>query len=120
MHRLPQATGGAPIYIRANCSQTFEVRGSRQVSTPGIDEKRAYTLGIASSGDGTLLPLEQVWSGASERSLPKKSADGYQEAESRGFHFTFAKSKKKNSHFSTLKTMIELLVHIIKPYTSNE
>ncbi|KAJ7635947.1 hypothetical protein DFH06DRAFT_919000, partial [Mycena polygramma] len=55
-------------------------------------------------------------SGATAASLPKKDADGYQEAMDRGFHFTFAASKKRTSHFSTLKTMRELLRHIIKPY----
>jgi hypothetical protein len=37
------------VYIRPNASQTFEVRGSKQVSVSGNDEKRAYTLGIATT-----------------------------------------------------------------------
>lgn len=105
------------VYIRPNHSQTFEVRGSKQVSVTGNDEKRAYTLGVASAANGTLLPLEQIWSGLTKKSLPKAaSADGFAEAKDRGFHFAFAASKKKTSHFSTLKTMKEWLAFIVKPY----
>lgn len=107
------------VYIRPNQSQTFEERGSKQVSVVGNDEKRAYTLGVASTADGTLLPLEQVWSGSTAKSLPKSTADGFQEAKAHGFHFTFAASKKKTSHFSTLKTMKELIQFVISPYVSD-
>ena len=95
------------------------MRGSKQISVTGNDEKRAYTLGVASAADGTLLPLEQVWSGQTKRSIPKESADGFQEALDRGFHFTVAQSKKKTSHFSTLKTMTEWLEVIVKPYVGS-
>jgi hypothetical protein len=103
------------IYIRPNTSQTFEVRGSKQVSVSGNDEKRAYTLGIATTPDGPVL-LEQVWSGVSAASLPADKADGYKEARDHGFHFAFTNSKKRTSHFSTEKTMEELIEFIIWPY----
>ncbi|KAJ7337003.1 hypothetical protein DFH08DRAFT_705801, partial [Mycena albidolilacea] len=47
------------IYIHLNTSQTFEVRGSKQVSVLANDEKCAYTLGIATTPNGP-VPLEQV------------------------------------------------------------
>ncbi|KAJ6528844.1 hypothetical protein B0H19DRAFT_1083185 [Mycena capillaripes] len=80
------------------------------------DEKRAYTLGIASTSDGDLLPLEQVWGGLTDASLPTADADGYEEAQDRGFHFTVAASKKSTSLFSTEKTMEELLEFVIQPH----
>ncbi|KAJ7743728.1 hypothetical protein DFH07DRAFT_777341 [Mycena maculata] len=107
------------VYIRANASQTFEVRGSKQISVAGNDEKRAYTLGVASAADGTLLPLEQIWSGYTDVSLPSKDSDGYQEAVDHGFHFTFAASKKRTSHFTTLKTMKEVCLNVFKPYINS-
>ncbi|KAJ7905213.1 hypothetical protein B0H13DRAFT_1881222 [Mycena leptocephala] len=107
------------VYIRPNHSQTFEVHGSKQVSVTGNDEKCAYTMGVASTAGGTLLPLEQVWSGLTDCSLPKKTADGYDDAKKRGFHFTFATSKKATSHFSTLKTMKEVVKFIIWPYVKS-
>ncbi|KAJ6554851.1 hypothetical protein B0H19DRAFT_1294878, partial [Mycena capillaripes] len=106
------------VYIHPNSSQTFELRGSKQVSTSGNDEKRAYTLGVASDMSGGLLPLEQVWAGMSKGSLPTADADGYQEAIDRGFHFTFAASKKRTSHFSTEKTMEELIEFVIQPHVA--
>ena len=72
------------------------------------DEKCAYTLLVASTADGDFLPFQQVWAGASERSLPSRHAHQMQDAFERGFDFTFAKSTKKTSHFSTLKTMKEV------------
>ncbi|KAF7372598.1 DDE superfamily protein [Mycena venus] len=75
------------VYIRPNANQTFEVRGSKQVSVAGNDEKRAYTLGVPTKPDGTPLGLEQVWSGLSERSLPKATADGYSDAKKQLIQF---------------------------------
>lgn len=72
------------------------------------DEKRAFTLLVASTPDGTFLPFQQVWAGASAQSLPSANAHGMSEARANGFDFTFAKSDKKGSHFSTLKTMKEV------------
>ena len=44
------------------------------------DEKRAYTLLVASTADGDFLPFQQVWAGASERSLPSRHAHRMQDA----------------------------------------
>lgn len=72
------------------------------------DEKCAYTLLVASTPAGNFLPLQQVWSGATERSVPSPRADQMQNAIDRGFDFVFAQSDKKSSHYSTLKTMKEV------------
>jgi hypothetical protein len=50
------------------------------VDVNGKDEKRAYTMGIATLLDGTALPLETIWSGKSKLSLPTKDTVGYDEA----------------------------------------
>ena len=72
------------------------------------DEKRAFTHLVASTADGDFLPFQQVWAGASVQSLPSQNAPRMQDALDRGFNFVFAKSNKKTSHFSTLKTMKEV------------
>jgi hypothetical protein len=72
-----------------------------------------YMLLIASTADGDFLPFQQVWAGASEQSLPSLNAPGMQDALDRGFDFTFAKSDKKTSHFSTIKTMKEVSSHCV-------
>ncbi|KAJ3791995.1 hypothetical protein GGU11DRAFT_819129 [Lentinula aff. detonsa] len=89
-------------------NKTYEAKGSRQVDIHATDEKRAYTLCVASTPD--------VWSGSTARSLPDSNAIGMDEALEFGFQFTFAASKKKTSHFSTLKTMKEWMVNILKPW----
>ncbi|CAK5275046.1 unnamed protein product [Mycena citricolor] len=107
------------MYLLPNNSQTFEQRGAKQVSVVAKDEKRAYTLGIATACDGSILPLEQVWGGATNRSLPKATADGFADGKTRGFHFTFAASDKRTSHFSTIKTMKELFKQIFQSYVDS-
>jgi hypothetical protein len=92
--------------------KTYDKTGTKQVAIAARDEKRAYTLCVASSADGDILPFQQIWGGQSKESLPRLNADR-QAAQKKGFDFTFAKSDKKRSHFSTLKTMIEVtfLIH---------
>lgn len=86
---------------------TFDETGAKQVEIVARDERRAYTLCVASTPAGTLLPFQQIWSGAREdRTLPSKSV--LASAEAKGLRFTVAKSEKKTSHFSTLKTMKEV------------
>jgi hypothetical protein len=104
------------VYIRPAQGSTFAPRGSKQVDVIGKDEKRAYTLGVLTTPNGTALPFESIWSGKSKASLPSEKAAGYAEAEQLGFHFAFAASEKRTSHFSTLKTMKELFRTVIQPY----
>jgi hypothetical protein len=88
-------------------NRTYEQVGASQVAITFRDERRAYTLCVASSSDGDLLPFQQIWGGQSAGSLPNSGQDR-QAAEDKGFHFAFAQSDKKRSHFSTLKTMKEV------------
>ena len=74
------------------------------------DEKCAFTLLVASTTDRDFLPFQKVWARALEQSLPSKNASRMQDALDRGFDFAFAKSDKKTSHFSTLKTMKEVSI----------
>jgi len=95
---------GVIIFMTSNT--TYEQKGSRQVDIVGKDEKRAYTLCVASTPAGDILPFQQVWSGKTRQSLPSANADGIDEAnENLGFDFVTANSKKASSHFSTFKTM---------------
>jgi hypothetical protein len=97
------------VYILPNSGYTFKKRGSEQVDIVAKGEKCAYTLLVASSMDGDFLPFQQIWSGATDRSVPLDQAPHMEEAHDQGFDFTFTKSKKKKgSHFSTLKTMKEV------------
>ena len=98
-------------YVLPGNTTTYHTKGAKQVDVVAKDEKRAYTLLVASTAGGDFLPFQQVWAGATSRSLPSEDADGMADAESYGFHFAFARSEKKTSHFSTLKTMREVSIY---------
>ncbi|KAF8433091.1 hypothetical protein L210DRAFT_3649966 [Boletus edulis BED1] len=102
-------------YILPSSGTTFVERGSSQVNIVAKDEKWAFTLLVTSTPDGTFLPFQQVWGGVSVQSLPSAKAQGMDKAYEYGFDFTFVKSDKKGSHFSTLKTMKEI-EHVFEPY----
>lgn len=95
------------ILFMAN-NKTYAPKGARQVTILGKDEKRAYTLCVATTPSGDILPFQQIWSGKTKQSLPSDRAAGMAEAKELGFDFVTANSKKATSHFSTLKTMKEV------------
>ena len=95
-------------YVWADTKTTFDQKGKRQINITALDEKHTYTLLVATTPAGDALPFQQVWSGATMRSLLKATAEGMFEARELGIHFAFAQSEKKTSHFSTLKTMKEV------------
>lgn len=50
-------------YVLPRSSCTFHEKGMKQVEVVAKDEKRAYTLLVASTPEGTFLPFQQIWSG---------------------------------------------------------
>jgi len=97
------------VYILLNSGYTFEKCRSEQVDIMAKGKKCAYTLLIASSADRDFLPFQQVWSRATNRSVPSNRVPCMEEACEQGFDFAFSKSEKnKGSHYSTLKTMKEV------------
>ena len=70
-----------PIYLVVNFDQTqvtltpgnrmsWAETGSKQVALVGMDEKRAFTLVVGVSADGTLLPFQTIFVGKTTTSLP--------------------------------------------------
>lgn len=97
---------GIIIFMAKN--KTYAKKGTKQVDIAECDKKQAYTLCIASTPVGDILPFQQVWNGKTWASPPSTSAKGMDEAIALGFDFASANSKKKNSHFSILKTIKEV------------
>jgi hypothetical protein len=64
---------------------TFDTMGISQVSVLGIDEKHAFTLVVAVSGAGDLLPFQAIFQGKTKLSTPSSKACGCNEANQRGF-----------------------------------
>ncbi|KAJ7222719.1 hypothetical protein C8J57DRAFT_1253667 [Mycena rebaudengoi] len=103
-------------YLLPSSGHTFHDRGAKQVDVVAKDEKRAYTMMLASTPSGDFLPIQAVWAGKTRGSLPDDEAEGYEDVMDRGFIFSSAKSKKKTSHFSTFSTMEEWVRDIIAPW----
>jgi hypothetical protein len=99
-------------YVLLSNSRTFHTRGAKQVDIVAKDEKRACTLTVGSSMSGVFLPFQQIWGGATDKVRPSVQALRMADAIERGFDFTFAKSMKKGSHYSTLKTMKEVSANL--------
>ncbi|KAJ7883608.1 hypothetical protein B0H13DRAFT_1513653, partial [Mycena leptocephala] len=103
-------------YLLPASGHTFHDRAAKQVDVVAKDEKRAYTMMVASTPTGNFLPTQAIWSGKTPGSLPKLSADKMNEAISRGFVFSSAKSQKKGSHFATFSTMEEWVRGVLVPW----
>ena len=99
-------------YVWADTKTTFDQKGKRQINITVLDKKHAYTLLVATTPAGDALPFQQVWSGATMRSLPKATAEGMSEACKLSIHFAFAQSEKKTQslqHIENERSRLYLL-----------
>jgi hypothetical protein len=72
-----------------------------------MDDKRQITAMVASALDGTLLPLQLIFTGKSPACVPKHTDD----SEELGFHLT-----RSENHWSSQETMQQWVEHIIVPH----
>ena len=86
------------VYILPHNNTTYHETGARQVDIAAKEEKRAYTICVASTPDSNFLPFQQVWAGKSSKSLLSLSAKGMQEALEFRIHFAYADSGKRTSY----------------------
>lgn len=103
-------------------NKTWEIRGSKQVITPNHDEKRQvcpltlrshlplinstfqFTVVVASSCAGDILPFQSVWGGSTNASLPKATASRWTEANANGFTYAHGDIR----HWSSTETTKEV------------
>jgi hypothetical protein len=80
----------------------------------GKEEKRAFTVLLITSANGSVLSVQAVWKGKSERSLASLAIDKSRrtEAESAGFRIVL----NAKNHWSNLNTMQQLITDIILSY----
>lgn len=104
------------IYAQGS-SLTWMKRGTKQVSTIGEDEKRAFTAVVSIACSGKMLPLQMVYEGATTKSCPRPTASHYGDCISKGFHFEFSKT---DTYWSTHETMESLVNNIVAPYFEKE
>ncbi|KAK4700757.1 hypothetical protein P7C70_g5484, partial [Phenoliferia sp. Uapishka_3] len=98
------------VTLRPSAKETYEERGSTQVLMNEIDEKRAFTLGVASSMRGDFLPAQLIWEGKTVRSLPSLKA------QAPGLERGFINSCGGHNHWTKLPQMKEYVEGILVPY----
>ena len=94
-------------------SMSYAPTGAKQVSVVGLEDKRAFTLLVTVTADGTLLPLQAVYVGLTDKSLPHNDAPFSPESLEEGFRFEFSGTK---TYWSNQRTMRDFVNHILAPY----
>ncbi|KAF9523625.1 hypothetical protein CPB83DRAFT_775119, partial [Crepidotus variabilis] len=113
-----------PSALIANSDQTQVVlaQGSKvtyapinlnQVSTVGVDEKRAITFLVSLTNDGILFPFQTVHKGKTAASLPSKNCRSWKEASAAEFLF---ESSLTSTYWSMLETMRHFVNASLAPH----
>ena len=94
---------------------TWAKKGSKQVALVGAEEKRAFTLLVsqAVAADGTALPFQAVYQGATMKSLPSPYALKMADVKAAGMQLEFSGTK---TYWSNQKTMQNFVNGILAPY----
>jgi hypothetical protein len=95
---------------------TWAEKGAKQVSLIGADEKRAFTVLISVAADGTLLPMQAIYTGKMERSCPSPNSPNYQDLINAGFVF---EPLGTSTYWSNQKTMCSFVNKILLPHYSH-
>lgn len=102
------------VVYYSGVKKSYAPRSSKQVAVVGQEEKRAFTLMVTISQDGSVLPFQAVYQGKDpRRSLPKPSSRDYQEAVNRGFRFDVSGN---STYWCTIGTLQLWVTHIVVPY----
>jgi hypothetical protein len=77
-HAIPAAlrvnTDQTQTHYQMGDKRTWNKKGEKQVSTMGMDEKRAFTLIPSISASRKLLPMQTIFHGCTSASCPIKGA----------------------------------------------
>ncbi|TFK63785.1 hypothetical protein BDN72DRAFT_775506 [Pluteus cervinus] len=92
---------------------TWGETGAKQIQVLGNDEKRAITVFVSVSSDGTLLPMQVIYGGKSARSCPTVEAPHYTDLVNEGF---LLQESGTTTYWSTLGTMKTFVDKILAPY----
>jgi hypothetical protein len=78
------------------CECTWEWKGSKDIKIIGMEDKRRVTICVSFASDGSLLLMQIIFVGKTNRYLPQTTDAKL--CLDFGFHFTMSES-----HFSTQK-----------------
>lgn len=106
----PDQTG--VLLVPGGSQRTNEVQGSQQVAIHGKEEKRPFTVVVATSMDVKVLPTQSVYKGKTEVCLPGYKTSERPFAIAKGHRFV---TNPKN-HWSSLVTTKLWFESILLPY----
>jgi hypothetical protein len=95
-------------------ARTYHTKNSLDVSVANGDDKRGYTVVLASATSGKMLPLQVIYGGAkgSLRTLPNVLCRATVAAKG----FVFAQTR---THWSTQGSMRKYIIGVIDPYVKS-
>lgn len=96
---------------------TWARTGSKQVAIHGGEEKRAFTLLVSVASDGTVLPMQAIYSGKTQRSRPSSKSPHYVELIDAGF---LLEESGTATYWSNHETMHSFVNKILAPYFERE
>jgi hypothetical protein len=96
------------VHLVPASNWTYHATGASSVAVLGAEDKRQITACIASSLDGSLLPLQLIFQGKTTRTLPPSTA----EVVASRAHITFS-----DNHWSNQTTMQDYIEKVILPYS---
>lgn len=101
------------IYVPGN-RMTWSQTGAKQVGMVGMDEKRAFTLVVGVTADGSLLPFQAVFVGKTKVSVPSATdSPNYDDTIDAGFKFECSGTA---TYWSNQQTMRAYVNDILAPY----
>ena len=94
------------ILIPSGNDRTYDIKGKKDISVVGGEEKRAYTAVVGSTAAGKFLPFQAVWKGETKASLPNTREIS---EEKHGFVY----STNVKNHWSNLATTKEYFEKVL-------
>lgn len=92
---------------------TWAETGAKQVPVLDGEEKRAFTVLVSVACDGTVLPMQAIYSGKTHRSQPSPTSPNYDNLISNGF---ILQESGTATYWSNLETMKTFVNEILAPY----
>ena len=92
-------------YTPVGNQRTYEIKNSRDVSIIGKEEMRACTATMTSTLSGDVMPIQAIFPGKTERSLPNVDSD----------HVLWTFSGKSGNHWANQDTLVKYVASILGP-----
>jgi len=94
------------VLIPSGNDQTYDIKGKKDISVIGGEEKWAFTAVLGSAANGTILPFQSIWKGKTVGSL---SSTWHHFS-----HLNFQYSLNDQNHWSNLKTTQEYFHNVLQ------